>query len=50
MLGAFFVTLVRTLAKWNLSGQEKARPFVVAIIGVFLDLEFKPDTFDHPDE
>jgi len=50
MLGAIVVTLVGTLAKWNLTGPEKARPYVVAIIGVMLGSGFKPDTFDHLDQ
>ncbi len=50
MLGAIIITLVGTLAKWNLSGPEKARPYVVAIIGVMLGSGFKPDTFDHLDQ
>lgn len=49
MLGAIVVTLIGTLARWNLSGPEKARPYVVAIIGVMLGSGFKPDTFDHLD-
>ncbi|MEL6510629.1 MAG: AbrB family transcriptional regulator [Pseudomonadota bacterium] len=47
MLGAIIVTLIGTLAKWNLTGPEKARPYVVAVIGVMLGSGFKPDTFDH---
>lgn len=50
MLGAIVVTLICTLAQWNLSGPEKARPFVVAVIGVMLGSGFKPDTFDHLDQ
>ncbi|MEL6640372.1 MAG: AbrB family transcriptional regulator [Pseudomonadota bacterium] len=50
MLGAIIVTLIGTLAGWNLSGPEKARPYVVAIIGVMLGSGFKPDTFDHLDQ
>lgn len=50
MLGAIVVTLIGTLARWNLTGPEKARPFVVAIIGVMLGSGFKPDTFDHLDQ
>lgn len=47
MLGAIVVTLIGTLSKWDLSGPEKARPYVVAIIGVMLGSGFKPNTFDH---
>lgn len=47
MLGAIIFTLIGTLFKWDLSGPEKARPYVVAIIGVMLGSGFKPDTFDH---
>ena len=36
MLGAIVVTLVGTLARWDLTGPEKARPYVVAVIGVML--------------
>jgi len=50
MLGAIVVTLLGTLAKWDLSGPEKARPYVVAVIGVMLGSGFKPDTFDHLDQ
>lgn len=50
MLGAIVLTLIGTLAGWDLSGPEKARPTVVAIIGVMLGSGFKPDTFDHLDE
>ena len=50
MLGAIVITLVGTLAGWNLSGPERARPYVVAIIGVMLGSGFKPDTFDHLDQ
>ena len=50
MLGAIVVTLIGTLARWNLPGPEKARPFVVAIIGVMLGSGFKPDTFDPLDQ
>lgn len=47
MLGAIVVTLVGTLAGWDLTGPEKARPYVVAVIGVMLGSGFKPNTFDH---
>lgn len=50
MLGAIVITLIGTLAKWNLNGPEKARPYVVAVIGVMLGSGFKPDTFDHLDQ
>ncbi|MEL6551476.1 MAG: AbrB family transcriptional regulator [Pseudomonadota bacterium] len=50
MLGAIVVTLVGTLAQWNLTGPEQVRPYVVAIIGVMLGSGFKPDTFDHLDQ
>ncbi|MEL7133735.1 MAG: AbrB family transcriptional regulator, partial [Pseudomonadota bacterium] len=50
MLGAIVITLTGTLAGWNLSGPERARPYVVAIIGVMLGSGFKPDTFDHLDQ
>ena len=50
MLGAIVVTLIGTLAQWNLTGPEKARPFVVAVIGVMLGSGFKPETFDHLDQ
>ena len=45
MLGAIVVTLVGTLARWDLTGPEKARPYVVAVIGVMLGSGFKPGTF-----
>jgi membrane AbrB-like protein len=50
MLGAIVVTLVGTLAGGKLSGPEKARPYVVAVIGVMLGSGFKPDTFNHLDQ
>ena len=50
MLGAIVVTLIGTLAGGNLTGPEKARPYVVAVIGVMLGSGFKPDTFDHLDK
>ncbi|MEO1551494.1 MAG: AbrB family transcriptional regulator [Pseudomonadota bacterium] len=50
VLGAIVITSVGTLAGWNLSGPERARPYVVAIIGVMLGSGFKPDTFDHLDQ
>lgn len=50
MLGAIIVTLLGTLAKWNLSGAEKARPYMVAVIGVMPGSGFKPDRFDHIDQ
>lgn len=50
MLGAIVVTLIGTLCKWDLSGPDKARPYVVAVIGVMLGSGFKPDTFEHLDQ
>ncbi len=50
MLGAIVVTLIGTLAQWNLTGPEKARPYVVSVIGVMLGSGFKPDTFAHLDQ
>ncbi|MEO1734454.1 MAG: AbrB family transcriptional regulator [Pseudomonadota bacterium] len=50
MLGAIVVTLIGTLVGRNLTGPEKARPYVVAVIGVMLGSGFKPDTFAHLDQ
>lgn len=47
MLGALFCTLVAALMGAPLKAPERARPWVVAVIGVMLGASFAPDTFAH---
>jgi len=47
MLGAMAATIVAALVHAPITGPEKIRPYVVAVIGVALGSGFTPDTFDN---